>query len=61
LLQRRKSAAADPFHRQADANSKADARAARRRFEALAGKSESFAVIEAKLYQDIDDFACGWT
>src|SRR5579872_828230 len=60
LLQRRKSAAADPFHRQATANDRAGIKAAPRRFAVWGGKSESLGIIAAKLYQDIDGFAWGW-
>jgi hypothetical protein len=57
LLQRRKSANADPFHRQVSANSRAGIKVVPRRFAVRVGGSESFGIIAAKLYQDIDDFA----
>src|SRR5580704_5216786 len=59
LLQRRKSADADPFHRQASANSRAGDQEAVRRFAVWVRESESLGIIEAKLYQHIDDFAWG--
>jgi hypothetical protein len=57
LLQRRKSAAAGSFHRQVKASTKAGARAAVMGFTVRVRASESFRIIEAKLYQFMDGFA----
>jgi hypothetical protein len=59
LLQSRKSAAADPFHRQATMNDRPATRAALKRLAVWGRRSESRGIITAKLYQDIDDFAWG--